>query len=125
MRFPTTSRLVLRLTAFLALLYSLLFHAAHAFMNTGGAVNTGNNTLIDVNKNIEKYATSTFDMIKVVGVVVGLIVVFGGVMRIKKSNDPGSNDSPAQGVFMIVLGGALAALPWILLMAASTVAPGP
>lgn len=78
-------------------------------------------TIDDVNEKIEGYSQTTFNMIKAAGVLAGLIFVFAGVIRLKKSQDPNGGVSPVQGLMLIFVGGLCAALPWLLITSASTV----
>ena len=112
-----------------------MFHAFTAFimaflLTTQANANNGYNfdnlvdsgqTLDDINSNIEGYSQTTFNMIKAVGVLAGIIFVFAGVLRLKKSQDPNSGVSPVQGIALIVIGGLCAVLPWLLITSASTV----
>lgn len=78
-------------------------------------------TIDDVNAKIEGYSQTTFNMIKAAGVLFGLVFVFLGVIRLKKSQDPNGGVSPVQGLALIGVGGLCAALPWLLITSATTV----
>ena len=99
----------------------LLTSTANAANYDFGNLVSKGDTLDDINSNIEGYSTTTFNMIKAVGVLAGIIFVFAGVLRLKKSQDQNSGVSPIQGIALIVIGGLCAVLPWLLITSASTV----
>lgn len=105
------------LTVFLFTMKSAFANASYDFDNL---VEKGDD-LDDVNASIEGYSTTTFNAIKAVGVLVGIITVFAGVARLKKAQDANSGVSPMQGLALIALGGLFAVLPWLLITSASTV----
>lgn len=75
----------------------------------------------DVANNTENVMKIVFGVIKALGVLVGFWLVYSGIMRIKKANEPNSNVSPMQGALFILLGGCLGALPFIFLSSATIV----
>lgn len=75
----------------------------------------------DVANNTENVMRIVFGVIKALGVLVGFWLVYSGIMRIKKANEPNSNVSPMQGALFILLGGCLGALPFIFLSSATIV----
>lgn len=75
----------------------------------------------DVASNTESVMKIVFGVIKALGVLVGFWLVYSGIMRIKKANEPNSNMSPMQGALFILLGGCLGALPFIFLSSATIV----
>lgn len=110
-----------RSTMLFVFFMSFFVQAVHASTFNTDKVVSSNNNLDTINDSITAYSTTTFTMIKTVGVLVGLVMVFAGVMRLKKSQDQNSGVSPMQGIMLIVIGGMLAVLPWILLTTAGTV----
>lgn len=78
-------------------------------------------TAEDVANNTENVMKIVFGVIKALGVLVGFWLVYSGIMRIKKANEPNSNVSPMQGALFILLGGCLGALPFIFLSSATIV----
>lgn len=78
-------------------------------------------TAEDVADNTESVMKIIFGIIKALAVLVGLWMVYSGIMRIKKANEPNSNVSPMQGALFILLGGCLGALPFIFLSSATIV----
>ena len=105
--------------ALLAIMVASTANAADTF-NFDSLTKEGQ-TIDDVNAKIEGYSQTTFNMIKAAGVLVGLVFVFAGVIRLKKSQDPNGGVSPMQGLMLIFVGGLCAALPWLLMTSASTV----
>lgn len=81
----------------------------------------GGGSLKSVNANINDLSEDTFTMVKTFATLVGLVLVFIGVMRLKKSQDQNSGVSPMQGILMMVFGGLCAILPWLLFTSANTV----
>lgn len=75
----------------------------------------------DVADNTQNVMKIVFGVIKALGVLVGFWLVYSGIMRIKKANEPNSNVSPIQGALFILLGGCLGALPFIFLSSATIV----
>lgn len=75
----------------------------------------------DVASNAENLMKIFFNVIKALGVAVGFWLVYLGVMRIKKANEPNSQTTPMQGILFIALGGCLGALPFIFLSSATIV----
>lgn len=75
----------------------------------------------DVAENAESSFSIIFNVIKALGVLVGLVFVFMGVLRLKKSQDQNSGVSPMQGIILIIVGGLMAVLPWLLITSATTV----
>ncbi|HGF9504629.1 TPA: hypothetical protein ACJEU7_001834 [Acinetobacter baumannii] len=78
-------------------------------------------SIIDVNKNIENVSNSGFNMIKVLGVFVGICFIFAGLLRLKKSQDQNSGVSPMQGIGLLLIGGLFGVLPWLLKTSSTTV----
>lgn len=107
----------------MATMFPMLAHAADPqFSGASGHTSYGGGgSLKTVNANINDLSTDTFVMIKTVATVVGLVLVFIGVMRLKKSQDQNSGVSPMQGIMMMVFGGLCAILPWLLFTSANTV----
>lgn len=86
------------------------------------------NNIVDTGDGIEGVADNAtnmfeifFNVIKGLAVLVGLIFIFMGVMRIKKSQDPNGGVSPVSGIILLIVGGLMAVLPWLLVTMASTV----
>lgn len=86
------------------------------------------NNLVDTGEGVEGVAENAtnmfeifFDVVKALAVLVGLIFIFMGVMRIKKSQDPNSGVSPVAGIILLIVGGLMAVLPWLLVTMASSV----
>lgn len=75
----------------------------------------------DVADNADTVMKIIFNVIKGIAVVVGLWLVYVGIMRIKKANEPNSQTTPTQGILYIALGGCLGALPFIFLSSATIV----
>lgn len=75
----------------------------------------------DVAENADGVMKIVFNLIKALGVLVGFWLVYSGIMRVKKANEPNSQTTPMQGVLFILLGGCLGALPFIFLSSASIV----
>lgn len=71
--------------------------------------------------NIDGVMKIGFNLIKALGVLVGFWLIYSGIMRIKKANEPNSQTTPMQGALFILLGGCLGALPFIFLSSASIV----
>ena len=82
---------------------------------------SGGDTAEDVASNIDGYSVIFYNSLKIVGVLMGAICIFTGILRLKKAQDPNSNVTSTQGIVLIVVGGLFASLPFILLTAASTV----
>lgn len=93
---------------------------ASAQYNFDSMVENGQ-TAEDVANNTENVMKIVFGVIKALGVLVGFWLVYSGIMRIKKANEPNSNVSPMQGALFILLGGCLGALPFIFLSSATIV----
>ena len=75
----------------------------------------------DTASNIDSVMNIGFNLIKALAVFVGLWLIYAGIMRIKKANEPNSQTTPMQGALFILLGGCLGALPFIFLTSASIV----
>lgn len=107
-------------TACLALVATGAAYANQDAYNFNSMVDNGQ-SIDDVAENAQNAFSTIFNIIKGLGVLVGLILVFVGVMRLKKSQDQNSGVSPMQGVLLIVFGGLCAVLPWLLITSATTV----
>lgn len=110
--------------AFAVVMSVVLPMSAHATGIDGGTAQGaygGGGSLKTVNANINDLSEDTFTMVKTFATLVGLIFVFIGVMRLKKSQDQNSGVSPMQGILMMVFGGLCAILPWLLFTSANTV----
>lgn len=73
-----------------------------------------------VASNAEELFLLGFNLVKAFAVLVGLIFVFMGISRIKKSQDPNSGVSPMSGIVLLIVGGLMAVLPWVLLVMGKT-----
>jgi uncharacterized membrane protein len=108
--------LTIVMAAVLPLTANAAFDGASAHSQYGGG-----GSLKSVNANINSLSEDTFTMVKTFATLVGLVLVFIGVMRLKKSQDQNSGISPMQGILMMVFGGLCAILPWLLFTSANTV----
>lgn len=82
---------------------------------------SGGDTAEDVASNIDGYSVIFYNTLKTLGVFVGAISIFAGILRLKKAQDPQTNVTSFQGVVLIIIGGLFASLPFLLLTSASTV----
>lgn len=85
--------------------------------------------LVDTNGGVEEVAENTtnlfeiaFNVVKAFAVLAGLVLIFIGIMKIKKSQDPNSGVSVMTGIVYLIVGGLLGVLPWVLIVMSSTFA---
>lgn len=82
---------------------------------------TNGKTLNDSLDTVDSYAIRGYNTLKVIGVFLGLLFIVVGVMRLKKANESNGQIGMGQGIFLVVLGGAMASVSTILLIMAATV----
>ena len=98
---------------------ALMSVGAHAF-DFDSLVDNGQSAE-DVAENADDIMKIAFNLMKGIAVVVGIVLVYQGIMRVKKANEPNSQTSPVTGIIFILLGGCLGALPLVFLTSASII----
>lgn len=82
---------------------------------------SGNKNIGDSMNTFTGYFIQGYNFLKSLGVLVGLVMIFAGITKLKKANESNGQISAMSGIWLIVLGGAMASISAILLIMAATV----
>ena len=109
--------------SFMVVLTFLIVLPAYASNNSYNFDNltSGNKNIGDSMNTFTGYFIQGYNFLKSLGVLVGLVMIFAGITKLKKANESNGQISAMSGIWLIVLGGAMASISAILLIMAATV----
>lgn len=114
-----SKKLVLFLTSIIA--------TSHAFALTIGEVSSKKSAVgtifIDeqANSGINKTLTGTTKIIVAISVVVGFVFAAKGLHMLYEASQPQTQSTYAKGLVVLLVGGALVSLPWVVFTSSNTI----